>query len=107
MVYFFLLKSFSAGHPISRCLQYLQNKYPLVIPAPVNDMKKIIITKARIVHENSWIKLYIPKMIGMRPTKKSGIILIKVIFLFANCSGLPFLQNIGAIFPFPKPHSFP
>ena len=103
MVYFFLLKSFSAGHPISRCLQYLQNKYPLVIPAPINDMKKIVITKTRIIHEKFCIKLYIPKMIGMRPTRKSGIIWINVIFLFANCSGLPFLHNIGAIFPFPRP----
>jgi hypothetical protein len=69
---FVFLKNWSAGQPISRCLQYLQANEPRINAGPPRDsMKKRMIRPIR-VREKSLIERMMPPKKGNMATRKSG-----------------------------------
>ena len=61
----------------------------------------------RRLNEKLLINNIKPPIIGMIPTRKSGIKSYQEIFFSKNLLGLPFFVNNGAILPLPNPQIFP
>ena len=102
MNYFFFLKNFSAGHPISLCLQYLQAYEPLTNAFPPEVKKTRINNNVKINQEKLVIKIKIAPTIGKIENKRSGNKSFIFISLLLNNLGLPFLKIRAEHLPLPK-----
>jgi len=100
---FFFLKNWSAGQPISRCLQNLQAKEPRIMAGPPTDrMINSRIMPIRMREKSMMVRM-MPPIRGNMATRKSGRRSVMVTVLCVKRVGFPFLVR-PAIFPFPKPH---
>ena len=107
LIDFFLLKSCSAGHPSSLCLQYLHANDPLIKPftgkaSNVNNKTSNKTNQLKLI-----INKTIPMTKGIIDTRKSGMISIQLIFLSINFLENPFLKNIEHSLPFPNAQRLP
>ena len=106
MVYlFFLRKNWSAGQPMSRCLQYLQAKEPRINAGPPRErIRNRVIMPIRIREKSRMVRMMPPTM-GNMATRKSGSKSVMVTVFSVKRVGFPFFVSAPAIFPFPRPHT--
>jgi hypothetical protein len=101
------LNNFSAGQPISLCLQNLQVKLPRInwLPAVVNAINKIKANNRN--GSNLIISKTIPAINGIRVTNKSGIMSFQVNLLLQKSELSPFLKNNELTLPLANPQVLP